>query len=173
MEIPLMYRTFSDSPGRSSLYVSKWAMEANRRNTKHSCALGEVFSFCVCVWTRLFYEFLVEYEVRSTVLTVQLFSLINNNRRHIYWECMLCQTLSLAWYMASPQLILTTIPWHRYYHPYFLREEMGVKWLSKYPEIPGLLSALAESGFEPLSVDLGSQGSYSTCTAPHYVISTL
>lgn len=46
---------------------------------------------------------------------------------------------------------------------------MGVKRLSKYPEIPGLLRVLAESGFEPLSVDLGSQG---YCSA-HVLLHTI
>lgn len=51
--------------------------------TKHSWALGRIFSVCVCVFELDCYEFPIEYEIRSTASTVQLFSLINN-RRHIY-----------------------------------------------------------------------------------------
>lgn len=43
---------------------------------------GEYFQ-CVCVFELDCYEFPIEYEIRSTASTVQLFSLINNGR-HIY-----------------------------------------------------------------------------------------
>lgn len=54
-------------------------MAVYQRNSEHSWEPAEVFSLCVFVLNRLFYDCPVENEVRSTVQTIQLFSLTNNN----------------------------------------------------------------------------------------------